>query len=407
MQARTLPFESPAGGVSLARTAGPLAGCAAVGFLSAFTFSFGGKMPVGELLLLALFPWVLVKAAMLKEWPARMQQLGWFHLLLVLSAVTAAGYVASDLYRATSAHNLVRGWARVGFLVLDLVTIAFLVDRSWARLRTLVVALYAGNVVHAVVAGPLHGEWWKFGVGYPLTVLGVLLVAGRPVMLQSLVALGLAALNFVMGARSLGAVCLLTSVFLVQREVRGLWRLLILVGALGVAAGLSVLADRLVLQEQDHEGSNLERRSMVDTSLQLFLESPVLGQGSWFTAGKALSRLEENRAAIDPGFRTYTAEEAGQLSIHSQLLTALAEAGILGGAFFLGLGALLLKTTRTLLWHAIPARAFMFYLVLSGLWNLLMSPFSGVARVEIAVLVCACLLVILQRQEELPDEFRE
>jgi hypothetical protein len=68
---------------------------------------------------------------------------------------------------------------------------------------------------------------------------------------------------------------------------------------------------------------------------------------------------------------------------------------------------LVLKTTRTLIRHAMPYRAFILYLVVAGGWNLLMTPFSGVVRVEIAILVGACLLVILQRQGELEEDFRE
>jgi O-antigen ligase len=120
-----------------------------------------------------------------------------------------------------------------------------------------------------------------------------------------------------------------------------------------------------------------------------------------------ISRIEEKRQALESTFRGYTAEEARKLSIHSQLLVSLAEGGILGGAFFLGLGALVLKTLRSLTVSSVPYRAFLFYIVLTGAWNLLMSPFSGVARVEIALLVCTGLLVILQRQGELPEDERE
>jgi hypothetical protein len=37
----------------------------------------------------------------------------------------------------------------------------------------------------------------------------------------------------------------------------------------------------------------------------------------------------------------------------------------------------------------------------------MMSPFSGAARVEIVLIACAGLLMILQRQGELPENFRE
>lgn len=386
---------------------GPGALCGATGFLSAFTVSLGGQMPIGELLLMLVFPWVVIRGYMARGWPTRLQQLGWFQLLLVLATFTAVGYLVSDLYRSTPFNNLVRGWARVGFLLVDLVAVVYLIDSSWQRLRIFVLALYVGRVVDALINGPLFGEWWKFGFGYATTIFAFFFMAGRSIVLQVTVAGGLALLNFVLGARSLGAVCLIIGGLLCLRYVRGVWRPIAFFGSISLAIALSVAANALILENQDHAGSNTERQSMIETSADLFVGSPLIGQGSWFTATGLISKLEERRAIHDPTFRGYTPEEASQLTIHSQLLTALAEGGILGGAFFFGLGALLLKTTRTLMWHAVPCRAFLLFLVLGGLWNLLMSPFSGVARIEIALLVCACLLVILQRQGELVEEDRE
>jgi hypothetical protein len=100
-------------------------------------------------------------------------------------------------------------------------------------------------------------------------------------------------------------------------------------------------------------------------------------------------------------------DEARMIAIHSQILVALAEGGILGGAFFLGYGALLFKTLATLLRRSVPFVALTSYIVFTGFWNLLMSPFSGVARVEIVLIICTCLLMILQRQGELSETYRE
>ena len=79
----------------------------------------------------------------------------------------------------------------------------------------------------------------------------------------------------------------------------------------------------------------------------------------------------------------------------------------MGGLFFLFMGGLLLKTLRTLVNNPMPHRTFLFYLVIAGLWNLCMSPFSGFARIEIVLAICACLLVILQQQGELTEDYRE
>lgn len=397
----------PARWLWLLQRHGPAIFCGVAGFLGAFTIPLGGRMPLGELLLLAAFPWIIVKAFHRRGWSARIQQLGWYQLLLVLAGITVLGYGISDLYRETAFENVSRGWARVAFLGIDLVVIAHFIDAKWSRLQTFVLALLLGGTAHALVEGPLFDEWWKFGFGYSVTALALFSLAGRGPALQVTAAAGLGLLNLALGARSLGAICLLTGAFFGISYARGIWRPLALLGSVGVTTGLLVAAHFLVLEDQQHAGSNIERQSMVETAVDAFIDSPLIGQGSWFTATGAIRRLEDRRLLLEPGFRGYSEEEARQLAIHSQLLVALAEGGLLGGAFFFGLAALVAKSLRSLTLVPVPHRAFVLYVVLNGGWNLLMSPFSGVARVEIVLLVCTGLLVILERQGEQPEDFRE
>src|SRR5580704_9693501 len=93
----------------------PITLCGLAGFLSAFTVSLVGLLPIGELVLLLVFPWVLIRAALSRGWPARIQQLRWYNILFVTLGLMAVGYVASDLYRGNASTNCIRGWARVGY----------------------------------------------------------------------------------------------------------------------------------------------------------------------------------------------------------------------------------------------------------------------------------------------------
>ncbi len=407
MLTNSATFETPGRLLPALQRYGPAWTCAAAGFLSGFTVSLVGQTPAGELIMLAVFPWVTIRSYFVQGWPTRMQQLGWFQLLLILAAITAAGYVVSDLYRATAFENLIRGWARVGFLIMNLIAVAYLIDGRWQRLHVFVLSLYAGSTVNALINGPLHGEWWQFGFGYTTTVFALYACAGRHAALQIIIAVVLGGVSIFLGARSLGAICIVTAGLFALPHARGVWRPIALAGSLLMVVGLLVSASALVIARQDHAGSNVERQSMVELAAELFIASPLVGQGSWFTAGDGLEKLETKRATIDDSFRNYREEEARKLAIHSQLLVALAEGGLLGGAFFLGLAALVLKTLRNLTRSSVPHRAFAILFVLNGTWNLFMSPFSGVARLEIALLVAACLLVILQRQGELSEDYRE
>lgn len=398
--------HDPSNAVTKLRSGGMAALCALIGFLSAFTVPLVGLMPIGELVLLLVLPWAVVRAFMSRGWPTRMQQLKWYKLLLVFVAIMALGYVMSDLYRGTSGEDMERGWARVGFLGVDLVTIAYLIDGSWTRLQLFVLALYVGRSVYGLLNLPLDANWWEFGIGPSVTALAIYFCAGLFPLIQVGVALALGGVGMSLGARSLGGVAMLTAVLFGLRRARGALRPLALLAAAGTMVLLIFAANEVILSNYDKSSSNLERRSMIETAGDAFLGSPFIGQGSWFTASH-ITRLEQVRGRLDPTFHGYTEEQARQISIHSQLLVALAEGGILGGAFFILYGGLLLKTLRTLTRYPMPHRAFVFYIVIDGVWNLCMSPFSGVARVAITLTVCACLLVILQRQGELSDDFHE
>src|SRR5579885_918812 len=48
----------PPGVSSLRQSGVPASLCALIGFLSAFTFSIVGQMPIGEVILALIFPWV-------------------------------------------------------------------------------------------------------------------------------------------------------------------------------------------------------------------------------------------------------------------------------------------------------------------------------------------------------------
>jgi O-antigen ligase len=386
---------------------GPAALCAVSGFLSAFTVSLVGQMPVGEVILLILLPWILIKTFLNRGSSSRLHQLGWFRLLLVLAGCMLFGYIVSDLFRNTSWGNLSRGWARVAFLGIDLVSIAYLIDQSWKRLQVFILALYVGYTVAALINGPLYGDWWQFGLGYTLTAFAFFFCGGRTVLIQVLVMAAMGVLSLALGARSLGGISLLAAGLLGLRYARGILRPVAIVFSLGAMLALASAASGVFRDNQDHTSSNIERQSMIETAGEAFTGSPLIGQGSWFTASRAIRQLEEKRRIIDPSFKGYTDEEARMLSIHSQLLVALAEGGILGGAFFIGMAVLLLKTIRHVIREPVPHRAFVLLIVLLGLWNLCMSPFSGVARVEIVLAICTCLLVMLQRRGELEEDYRE
>jgi hypothetical protein len=236
-----------------------------------------------------------------------------------------------------------------------------------------------------------------------VTALGLLLVAERGRWLQIFTAAALGVTHLALGYRSLGGVCLIIAAILYLREARTRWRWpLAIVGAARVFGTIVPVQD-VAEQDDAHRNSNLERRSMIEASIDLFLDSPIVGQGSWFTTRK-IAKIEEHRAKIDETFGQYTQEEVEAMSIHSQILVALAEGGIIGGTFFFLYGPLLLVALRFAWRDPIPRRAFALLILLDAAWNYLMSPFSGVSRVWIALCVSLSLLLWQQHRYGLSEE---
>jgi hypothetical protein len=109
-------------------------------------------------------------------------------------------------------------------------------------------------------------------------------------------------------------------------------------------------------------------------------------------------RTQNARLAGVGGFAD---DDADGMAIHSQILVALAEGGIFGATFFFAYGLLLLWGIWFCLTDApwdwtLPIRLFV---LLVAFWNLLMSPFSGTHRVEIAMAVGLLLMLWRQRAQ--------
>jgi hypothetical protein len=196
-------------------------------------------------------------------------------------------------------------------------------------------------------------------------------------------------------------------VFLIRMPVRVRWWIAPFALA-GAVAGV------LHLYEQGQRGSratrsDIERAAMVTAAKEAFEQSPLIGHGSWFSNSDVydnfmLIRHEAAKQARVGGFAGAN-RAPGDEALHSQILVALAEGGLFGGAFFFVFGAgLFWALAHTVLlrpWHWLAPMTVL--ILLLATWNLLFSPFSGAHRVHIAM---ACGLILLLKTEP-PRRVRE
>lgn len=365
---------------------------------TAFTVSLVGEMPLGEFVLMAVTGWAMLCVVFNHALPGRLFKSRFLWALLIAQAVALVAYIASDFYRGSSPRDMARGWGRMIFLAIDLLAIAYLFSCSRKNILWFVIGQAAGALAYTALYGPLFGDMWKFGVGPPVTFAIFLLAPLAGPFLTALAAGGIGMAHFSLDYRGLGAICFVAGVLtLLQRlPVRFRWWIAPVALSVAVAGVFAVYEE--TQRKNRATRSDIERTAMVTAAKEAFVESPLIGHGSWFSNSDVyenfvLIRHEAAKAARVGGFAGVN-QAAGGEALHSQLLVSLAEGGLFGGAFFLVFGAGLLwalcDTVLVKPWHRL-APIYLLILLLA-LWNLLFSPFSGAHRVYIAT---ACGLILL------------
>ncbi len=368
-----------------------------IGLLNPFSIRLVGLMPASEPVVLGLLGWVVLFVLLYGWSPFGVDAPRLFLLLLACQAIGLGGYVLSDLVRGSSSSDMLRGWSRMIFLGLDICALALLVHTSPKVLAALALGLVA-SVAEPILSGPLFGDWWKFGFAFPVTILLTLtgpFLFGWPG--AALALLAAAAVHQSLDFRSLAALCLLASLFLGLRLFSRPLRRLLFAGGLAATLAFLPVAGRQILRSDQERASrsNAERSAMLQAAAEAFRASPFIGSGSWFSNTDVMTEfllIRKSNAHL-AGVGGFDDTDAEATAIHSQLLVSLAEGGIFGAAFFLAYGLVLLSAIY-LLAVELPFRRllpFMLFFLLAGFYNLLLSPFSGAHRMEIAMTVAIIL----------------
>jgi hypothetical protein len=370
------------------------------GFFTAFTISFVGEMPVGELVLMATAGWAMLCVAFNNTWPGRLLQSRFLWSLLIAQLIALGGYIFSDLYRHSHPLDMARGWSRMVFLAIDIVAIAYLFGCARRNFFVFELGQCLGAVASALILGPLFGDMWKFGVGYPLTFLIFFVAPFLGPFATMLAAGAIGMVHFILDYRSLGGFCLLIGMLTLLQITPHRFRLwlapLMIVVALGAVLWVygQTQADNTRATRSD-----VERSAMFTAALEAFEQSPLIGHGSWFSNTDVYDnfmviRHAEAKQAHVGGFVDPN-KDPGAVAVHSQILVALAEGGSFGGAFFFVYGAGLFRALYEMVfvrrWHRLTP--FCTLVLLSALWDLFCSPFSGAQRVSIAMVSGLILLV--------------
>ncbi len=390
---------------SLGRLPWAVAVCGVVGFATPFTIQTLGNFPIAEGILLVAAIASLGIRAIRHRWPAGASGTRVFSILLVLQMVGLVAYIGSDLYRNSAEADYVRGWSRMAFVAIDLIGLAFLIGPSWRRFIVFVASWGLGQAASAIIFGPLFDDWWKFGFAETVTFLALIAVGRAGRLPAAILAVILGLLHIALEFRSLGLECLMVAVALYLIRLPRLWRVAAIFATLAViGVALSGLFDERSQKGISKHVSDSERRAMMEVAAESFADSPLIGQGSWFSSTGMRRRIEARYIQLSETFNGYTQEQEHDLSVHSQLLTALAEGGLFGGSFFIAYGFLLMWAMAYCLRTTRPHQPIVLMILIEGLWNLAIAPFSGPARVQIALSAVLALMLWQQARGRLEWE---
>lgn len=375
----------------------------------------GGRLFVPEIMLACMLPWLLATRGHLlaEDLPKRVLLLGLLWLL---------AQIITDQIRGTPFADWSRGWAKITFMMLDFASVyLFLAGRRW-RYFLFALGVAVGQIVGYLFDPDIYARFlpWKFGYGSAVTLLVILFASMFPARLVAAVAmLIMGIVNFHMGFRSLGSVCLI-----------GGWLLLIVQQAssfgvssavkIGVLSGLAILAtinfydfgashdyfgeaerQKYLMQSSGEMGVLLGGRSEILASGQAVKDSPIIGHGSWAKDPKYAEIMEEDLAQL--GYEVLGREDSDLIPTHSYLMGAWVEAGIMGAVFWV---YVLLLTGRAL-FASYGSNSFLLPLILfealKFLWDIPFSPFGAQARLYAAYDLSLMIFAIALRDMSKAD----
>lgn len=332
--------------------------------------------------------------------------------LLAASAVSVAGFLLSSSLQKTQAPESNIGQS-ISFAIFLLAFTRIIKNTDEAG--SLLAWFSVGQICYFIIARPentLSGieEFWKYGVAYPVGTLVVYLLLKRATLtlLAALVIVGV--VSIFLDYRSMGLVCLLAAVCCFvkggprkRRPLRitagaaVLWVLAEVLPA-SMAAGLfgEEIQQRTLRQTVNDTPAFLGGRTESPLSIAAIMSKPLLGWGNSQTLdNETVSlgiRVADTLGMSDPKFFLPVWVRAdGRVSLHSILLNAWVEGGLLGVVLPVCLFSLFVVALIRADGAMMPIVVFT---SVHGIWDLLFSPWAGNQSVAFAITATLALWAV-------------
>lgn len=371
-------------------------------FFSFYSVNLFGKFLLVEFLLFIIFLFHTLEGKI----AITTKRLKPFVGLLMLALV---GQIFVDMISGTPLISMLKGFSLILFTLTNIYGVSLLTKFRPMEIRIALLGYSLGGLAGFFLQPTTYArsEIWKFGVGYPVTLTVLVLISlpllGRFRFLPLISLPLLSTVSLILGARSLALFTLLPLFFLKYNQTkRGvnnsrIFRALFIIpivifgfssaysnlaenGSLGIKAQSKYLA-------QTSSGGNIiiNSRSELIFAARGIADSPILGHGSYAEMSpelrqKILKFLE--RAGIYYDMAPLNRIYGDRIPVHSMLLQWWLWFGALGMFFPLRLGFLYIKSLKVQ-----NREPVFYYLALSGLWNVLLSPYGETYRILIPLTI--------------------
>jgi hypothetical protein len=384
-------------------------------------FHLGGRLLLTEVVLLAVLPVLVIQKGyrLLTREP---------QLILGLGLLWLFCQILTDLIRSTPFEDLARGWSKIAFALLNFATIYLLVGENRKRLVGFALGMCSGWFLTYLInpSAAAIDDPWKFGLGIPVSVLGLVLASIWPLcrirLAQMSVAIGLGIFHFLMAARNYGGICFLTGVFMIfqlffaRKDAPPRRITLLQFSSFGIITFCFIMLTystysymalhgwmgedarrKYEVQSSGAFGVLLGGRAESLASINAVMDSPIIGHGSWAKDSRYIDYLYK---LYDLGYDSSSIIEEymnqGIIPTHSYIMGAWVDAGVMGALFwavvFLRIPPLLYRLASV----NEPLTPIMSYLCFRLAWDILFSPFGQAARVPTAYTIVA--MIFLSRQ---------
>ncbi len=385
----------------------------ALGMVAAVKVNVIGEIYIGELLALVALPFLLLKKRVDRN----------VVFVIGLAVFWSAGQFISDLINQTDRNLSLKGVLAPLVFAATIGSTMMLFDRYPKRMPSLLLGAALTLFVDVIVSPTPEQlfEPWKWGYGFATLGVGLIWLSFfrvRSVLLMSGAVLAFSVACILASARSLAMIPLAgfgAYLFWNTNIARGFKRwltgrfgpfkvaALIVMVTWALNTGLTAFFSSGILdpflapavaakykqQASADVGLLLAGRSESLISIQAYLDSPIVGHGSWAQDKSGyISRYTAllYKLGISDSLNSDDATDLALIPAHSYLFGAMVWSGLAGGIFWI---AFAFRVVKRYLKFAARLPLYFHVGLVNLLWNLFFSPFGADARWAVAVFIAA------------------